>query len=45
MENTKLFGMKDFLVVPVSHPFIMRNQHVIDQTLYFLKMGAFLRAQ
>ena len=45
VENTKLFGMKDFLVVPVSHPFIMRNQHVIEQTLYFLKRGAFLRAK
>lgn len=36
IERAKLSGMSDFLVVPVSHPFIMKNDEVIRQTLYFL---------
>lgn len=37
IERAKLSGMSDFLVVPVSHPFIMKNSEVIQQTLYFLE--------
>ncbi len=41
VENAKLEGMTDFLVVPVSHPFIMENQKVISHALYFLQHGFF----
>ena len=43
VERTKVPGMKDFLVVPYSHTFIMRHQAVIDQVAYFLRHGLFLR--
>lgn len=41
--NAKLGGMKDFLVIPSTHPFIMKNTLVIQQTMYFLQHGTFLR--
>lgn len=41
VESAKLEGMTDFLVVPHSHPFIMRNDDVIGQTIYFLYFGGF----
>ncbi len=41
VERTKLAGMKDFLVVPHSHTFIMRSSEVIRQTIRFLREGAF----
>ena len=40
---TTVEGMKDHLVVHATHPFIMRNQKVIDQTVFFLKNGKFNR--
>ena len=43
VERTKVPGMKDFLVVPYSHTFIMRHKVVIDQVAYFLRHGVFLR--
>ncbi len=43
VENAKLEGMKDFLVVPASHPFIMKNDIAIMQTLHFLEHGQFRR--
>ena len=43
IENAKLAGMKDFLVVPATHPFIMINDRVIQQALFFLKNGYFMR--
>jgi triacylglycerol lipase len=42
VERTKVPGMKDFLVVPSSHTFIMRHQAVIDQVVHFLRHGVFL---
>ena len=42
VEDTKLDGMNDFLVVHRSHPFIMQGGEVIEQTLHFLKKGHFL---
>ena len=36
--------MKDFLVVPSSHPFLMRDGQVIEQTVHFLRHGSFLHA-
>jgi pimeloyl-ACP methyl ester carboxylesterase len=41
VERTKLAGMKDFLVVPHSHTFIMRSNEVIRQTIRFLREGSF----
>jgi pimeloyl-ACP methyl ester carboxylesterase len=43
VERTKVPGMKDFLIVPYSHTFIMRPKAVIDQVAYFLRHGVFLR--
>ncbi len=34
-------GMTDFLVVPRTHAFIMKNRLVIQQTLKFLRDGSF----
>ena len=39
--SAKLAGMKDFMVVPVSHTFIMRSPQVIEATSTFLKLGSF----
>jgi len=41
IERTKVSGMKDFLVLPHSHTFIMKSKDVIDQVIHFLKHGAF----
>lgn len=43
VEDTKLEGMKDFLLVHHSHPFIMESDEVIDQTAFFLESGRFRR--
>ncbi|AGF77212.1 hypothetical protein UWK_00631 [Desulfocapsa sulfexigens DSM 10523] len=39
--NARLEGMRDFLVVHETHPFIMNSEYVQDETLYFLKNGTF----
>lgn len=41
VERAKLEGMKDFMVLPSTHPFIMRNEKAIAQTIYFLNHGVF----
>ena len=41
VESTKVEGMRDFLVVDVSHPFIMQDEGVIEKTIEFLKAGTF----
>ena len=41
VQRAKVDGMQDFLVLPVSHPFIMRNEIVVRQSLYFLAKGHF----
>lgn len=41
VERAKLEGMKDFLVISATHPFIMRNETAIEQTLHFLNYGQF----
>lgn len=41
LEDTKLEGMDDFVVVEHSHAFMMRLQGPIELTIQFLKTGAF----
>jgi pimeloyl-ACP methyl ester carboxylesterase len=41
IESAKLEGMTGFCVMPASHPFIMKNKSVIEQTLAFLAKGRF----
>jgi pimeloyl-ACP methyl ester carboxylesterase len=38
---TEVNGMKDHIVIHATHPFIMKNRQVIDQTVFFLKEGEF----
>jgi pimeloyl-ACP methyl ester carboxylesterase len=41
VENTKLEGMADHVVVAASHPWLVRNRVVIEQTVAFLRDGRF----
>ena len=41
LESTKVMGMADFIALPTTHPFMMKNDAVIAQTLYFLQHGQF----
>lgn len=41
VKRAKLTGMKDFMVLPAGHAFIMRNPAVIEQVIHFLQHGAF----
>ena len=42
VENTKIEGMRDFISLSVSHPFIMKDEQVITQIIYYLHHGQFL---
>ena len=42
VESTKVDGMKQHLVLPVTHTFMMRNDTVIDHTIHYLKTGSFI---
>jgi triacylglycerol lipase len=41
VERAKIAGMRDFLVLPYSHTFIMRRPAAIEQIIHFLRHGAF----
>ncbi|MEE4243482.1 MAG: alpha/beta fold hydrolase [Desulfopila sp.] len=41
VERAKVEGMTDFLVLPHNHTFIMSQEDVIDQTIFFLRHGKF----
>ena len=44
VDNTRLAGMADFLVLPCIHPLIMNDKHVIRQSIHFLANGCFNHA-
>lgn len=41
VNRASLKGQKDFIVLPTTHPFMMRNRKVLAQTLAFIKNGIF----
>lgn len=43
VERAKVEGMRDFIVLPATHTFIMRDLEAIRQTIYFLQKGVFSR--
>ncbi len=43
VESTKVKGMKDFIALPTTHPFMMKNEEVIKQIIQFLKHGKFIK--
>ena len=45
VERTKIAGMTDHIVLPSTHPFLMRNRMAIAQTLHFLRTGEFERIE
>lgn len=43
ITRTRVKGMKEHIVVPTSHPYIMKNREVIEKTTRFLKTGTFVK--
>lgn len=43
VTSAQLEGMRDFVVLPVNHTFMMRDARVIAQTVQFLREGRFAR--
>jgi len=44
VENTKVPGLTDHIVIPATHTFIINNREAWEQTLYFLEGGKFSKA-
>ena len=42
VEKTRVEGMKDFIILPTTHTFMMQNTEVIRQALHFLHHGQFI---
>lgn len=42
IDNTKLEGMNDHITLPVTHPFMMKNNKVITQIIHYLDKGYFM---
>ncbi len=45
VESTRVEGMKDFIVVPHTHTFIMNSREVQSQAASFLRTGGFVHAE
>ncbi len=45
VERAKLNGMDDFIVLPVTHTFIMQDKETMLQTAHFLDFGRFDRSR
>jgi len=45
LESAHLKNEKAFLDVPVSHPFLMKNDQVIENVVRFIKYGKFVKDQ
>ncbi|MGR8950233.1 MAG: esterase/lipase family protein, partial [Gammaproteobacteria bacterium] len=43
VSSTRLAGMRDFITLPVSHAFIMRDRTAIRQAVAFIETGQFER--
>ena len=41
VSRTQVQGMKDFIVMPYSHTFMMQREAVIEQALHFIQQGYF----
>jgi hypothetical protein len=41
IEATKVTGMKDHIVLPVTHTFMMNDAEVLNQALQFFQNGYF----
>lgn len=45
VASTRLEGMADFVTIPASHTFLLRSREAARQTLAFLTLGRFERAE
>ena len=44
VNSAKIGGMKDFLLTPTNHTFMMQDPLVVEQVIYFLQHGEFERS-
>lgn len=45
VESMKIQGMDDFIILPQTHAFIMKNDDTIAQVIHFLEHGVFHREE